>query len=72
MTFRPMHPKVLQTPLNLVKFQPHEPHPLDSSTLHQLRSGIAWLDREVSPHLPWNQYDMALTGIAWSEPVVRP
>jgi hypothetical protein len=55
MTLRPAHPKVLKTPLKLVEFQPHDPHPLDSSTLHQLRSGIARQDRDVSPHRPWNQ-----------------
>jgi len=51
MTFRPMHPKVLQTPLKLVKFQPHPSPSLRHSNLHQLSSGIARRDREVSPHL---------------------
>jgi hypothetical protein len=72
MAFRPAHPKVLQTPLKLMEFQTHDTHPLDSSTLHQIRSGIARRGKVVAPDLPWNQYDMASTGIARSEPVVRP
>jgi len=72
MPFRPAHPKVLQTPLKLMEFQPHPLDYLDSSTLHQLRSGIARQDRVVSPHPTWNQVDRTSTGIAWSEPVVRP
>jgi hypothetical protein len=72
MTFRTTHAKMLQAPLKLMEFQLHDPHPLDSSTLHQIASGIARQDRVVSPHLSWNQHDMALTGIARSESVVRP
>jgi hypothetical protein len=72
MTFRPMHPKVLQTPLKLVKFQPHPLRSLRHSNLHQFSSGIARRDREVSPDLLWNQYDMASTGIARSEAVAPP
>ena len=41
MTFRPMHPKVLQTSLKLVPFQPHALGPLRNSNLHQIPSGIA-------------------------------
>jgi len=41
MPFRPAHAKMLQTPLKLMEFQTHDTHPLDSSTLHQIRSGIA-------------------------------
>jgi hypothetical protein len=41
MPFWPAHAEVLQTPLKLMEFQPHDTHPLDSSTLHQIRSGIA-------------------------------
>jgi hypothetical protein len=55
MPFRPAHAKVLKTPLKLMEFQTHDTHPLDNSTLHQIRSGIARLDRVVSPHPPWNQ-----------------
>jgi hypothetical protein len=55
LTFRPMHPKVLQSPLKLMEFQTHDPHPLDSSTLHQPRSGIARRDRVGSPNPTWNQ-----------------
>jgi hypothetical protein len=72
MAFRPAHAQVLKTPLKLMEFQPHASHPLDNSTLHQVRSGIARRGPVVSPDLPWNQYDMASTGIARSEPVVRP
>ncbi len=39
--FRPAHAKMLQAPLKLMEFQTHGTHPLDSSTLHQIRSGIA-------------------------------
>ena len=63
MPFRPTHTKMLQAPLKLMEFQPHDPHSLDSSTLHQLRSGIARQDRVVSPHPPWNQGDRTSTGI---------
>ena len=72
MAFRPAHAKVLKTPLKLVEFQTHDTLPLDSSTLHQIRSGIARRDGVVSPDLPPNQHDMPSTGIARSEPVVRP
>jgi hypothetical protein len=72
LTFRPMHPKVLKTPLKLMEFQPHPLHPLDNSNLHQVASGIARQDGVVSPYLLWNQYDMASTGIAPSEAVVHP
>jgi len=72
MPFRPAHAQVLKTPLKLMKFQPHDTHPLDNSTLHQIRSGIARRDGVVPPNLPWNQHDTALTGIARSEVVVRP
>jgi len=72
LTFRPMHPKVLQAPLKLVQFQPHAPCSLDHSNLHQMESGIARQEGEVSLYLPWNQYHMASTGIAWSGSVVRP
>ena len=40
MPFRTAHSQVLQAPLKLMEFQPHDTHPLDSSTLHQIRSGI--------------------------------
>lgn len=72
MPLRTAHTKMLQALLKLMEFQTHAPHPLDSSTLHQIRSGIARQDRVVSPHPPWNQYDMALTGIAWNVAEVRP
>ncbi len=72
MALRPMHAKVLQASLKLVELQPHPPRSLDSSTLHQVRSGIARPDRVVSPHLPWNQHHKAVTGIARGEAVVRP
>ena len=72
MTFRPMHPKVLQTPLKLVPFQPHALAPLRNSNLHQIPSGIARRGGGVSPDLLWNQYDMQPTGIARNEAVVRP
>jgi len=55
MAFRPAHAQVLKTPLKLMEFQTHETHPLDSSTLHQIRSGIARQARVVSSHPPWNQ-----------------
>jgi hypothetical protein len=45
MTFRLMHPKVLQTPLKLVKFQPHPLRSLRHSNLHQFSSGIERRDR---------------------------
>jgi hypothetical protein len=61
---RPTHAKVLKAPLKLMEFQTHDTHPLDSSTLHQVESGIAPQNRVVSSHPPWNQYDMASTGIA--------
>src|ERR1039458_6011364 len=72
MTLWPMHPKVLQPPLKLVELQPHPPHPLDNSTLRQVRSGIAQRDAVVSPHPHWNQYDRPSTGIARSAAVVYP
>jgi len=72
LSLRPAHAKVLQTPLKLMEFQTHVPHPLDSSTLHQAASGIARRDPVVQSHLPWNQHHRASTGIAPSEPVVRP
>jgi hypothetical protein len=49
---RPAHAKMLQTPLKLMEFQKHHTHPLDSSTLHQIRSGIARRDGVVSPYPP--------------------
>jgi hypothetical protein len=55
LSLRPAHAKVLQAPLKLMEFQPHRTLPLDSSTLHQRRSGIARQHRVVSPHPPWNQ-----------------
>jgi hypothetical protein len=72
MPFRPAHTKVLKTPLKLMKLQPHGIHPLDNSTLHQIRSGIARQDGVVQPDLAWNQRDMASTWIAQSEVVVHP
>jgi hypothetical protein len=39
---------------------------------HQIASGIARQHRVVSLDLPWNQYDRASTGIAWSEVEARP
>jgi hypothetical protein len=72
MTLRPMHTKVLQTPLKLVPFQPHALGPLRNSNLHQIPSGIARRSGVVSPDLLWNQYDMQPTGIARSEAVVLP
>ena len=53
--FRTAHAKMLKTPLKLMEFQPHDTHSLDSSTLHQIRSGIARQVRVVSSHPPWNQ-----------------
>jgi hypothetical protein len=53
--FWPAHAKMLKTPLKLMEFQTHKTHPLDSSTLHQIRSGIARQARVVSSHPPWNQ-----------------
>jgi len=41
MSFRTAHAKMLQAPLKLMEFQTHDTHPLDSSTLRQIRSGIA-------------------------------
>ncbi|HEY6849017.1 MAG TPA: hypothetical protein VI320_22805 [Terracidiphilus sp.] len=55
MPLRPAHAKVLKTPFKLVQFQPHHTHPLDSSTLHQVATGIAQQDRVVAPHPTWNQ-----------------
>jgi len=55
MPLRTAHAKVLETPLKLMEFQTHETHPLDSSTLHQIRSGIARQGGVVSSHPPWNQ-----------------
>jgi len=49
---RPAYAKVLKTPLKLVEFQPHDTHHLDSSTLHQIASGIARKNRVVSPYPP--------------------
>jgi hypothetical protein len=72
MPLRTVHAKMLKTPLKLMEFQTHDSYPLDSSTLQQIPSGIARQDRVVSPHRLWNQEDMASTGIARSEPVVRP
>jgi hypothetical protein len=72
MPFWPAHAQVLKTPLKLMKLQPHDTHPLDNSTLHQIQSGIARQDGVVLPDLPWNQHDMASTGIARSDVVVRP
>jgi hypothetical protein len=72
MAFRPAHAQVLKAPLKLMEFQTHETHPLDSSTLHQIRSGIARQGGVVSSHPTWNQQHKTSTGIAWSEPVVRP
>ena len=69
---RPVHAQVLQPPLKLVEFQPHTLRPLDNSNLHQIASGIARQHRVVSLDLPWNQYDRASTGIAWSEVEARP
>ena len=40
MTFRPMHPKVLQTPLKLVKFQPHPSPSLRHSNLTSCHLGL--------------------------------
>jgi hypothetical protein len=41
LSIRTTHAKVFKTMLKLVEFQTHHTHPLDSSTLHQVRSGIA-------------------------------
>jgi hypothetical protein len=68
----PTHAKVLQTMLKLVQFQAHPAHPLDSSTLHQVRSGIARQGGVVQLYPTWNQYDTGQTGIARSAEVVRP
>jgi hypothetical protein len=64
MAFRPAHAQVLKTPLKLMEFQTHETHPLDSSTLHQIRSGIARQGGVVSSHPTWNQQHKTSTGIA--------
>jgi hypothetical protein len=74
MPFWPAHAKVLKTPLKLMEFQPHGCRPLNryQPNMQQAGSGIARRGGVVPPDLPWNQYDMASTGIAWSEPVVRP
>jgi hypothetical protein len=72
LTLRPAHSKVLQTPLKLMKFQPHVRRPLDSSTLHQVSSGIARQHRVVPPDLPWNQHHKSRTGIARSAAAVHP
>jgi hypothetical protein len=74
MAFRPAHAQVLQPPLKLVEFQPHGCRPLNryQPNMQQAGSGIARRGGVVPPDLSWNQYDMASTGIAWSEPVVRP
>jgi len=55
LSLRTAHAKVLETPLKLMKFQPHDTHPLDSSTLHQIRSGIALQGGVVPSHPSWNQ-----------------
>jgi hypothetical protein len=47
MPLRTAHAKVLKTPLKLMEFQTHDTHPLHSSTLHQIRSGIARQDGVV-------------------------
>jgi hypothetical protein len=36
---------------------PAASHPLDGSNMRQIASGIARLNRVVSPHLLWNQYN---------------
>ncbi|MHB1699872.1 MAG: hypothetical protein ACYCSN_06985 [Acidobacteriaceae bacterium] len=74
MPFRPAHAKVLKTPLKLMEFQPHGCRPLNryQPNMQQTGSGIARRGGVVPPDLQWNQYDMASTGIARSEAVVRP
>ena len=71
---RPVHAQVLQPPLKLVEFQPHGRRPLNRyhPNMQPAESGIARRDGVVSPNLPWNQYDRASTGIAWSEVEARP
>ena len=74
MAFRPAHAQVLKTPLKLMEFQPHGCRPLNRyhPNMQEAGSGIARRRGVVAPNLPWNQYDRASTGIAWSETVVRP
>jgi hypothetical protein len=68
MLLRPMHPKVFQTPLKLVKFQPHHPRPLRCyhPNMDPALSGIARQVGGVSSDLPWNQRHSGATGIARS------
>jgi len=54
-TLRPLRPKVLQTTLKLVPFQPHPARSLTHSSLHQNRSAFAQLVAEVGRHPPLNQ-----------------
>jgi len=64
LTLRTAHVKVLQTPLKLMKFQPHSSPLLRPSNLHPIPSGIARQERGVCPDLFWNQYHRGQTGIA--------
>ena len=54
-TLRPLRPKVLQTTLKLVPFQPHQARFLHHSSLHQNRSAFARRSAEVGRHPPSNQ-----------------
>jgi hypothetical protein len=54
-TLRPLHPKVLQTAIKLVPFQPHRARSLDHSSLHQNRSAFARGSAEVGRHPHSNQ-----------------
>ena len=54
-TLRPAHPKMLQTKLKLVPFQPHRAPSLLHSNLHQRRSAMARLRAVVCRHPPGNQ-----------------
>jgi len=74
LTLRPMHPKVLQPSLKLVKFQPHHPRPLRRyhPNMDPEESGIARQERVVSMNVLWNEENRARTGIARSAAAVRP
>jgi hypothetical protein len=72
MTLRPMHPKVFQPPLKLVKFQTHPSRSLRHSNLPQFSSGIARQHAAVRLDLSWNQHLGDATWIARDAAEVRP
>jgi hypothetical protein len=72
LALRTAHAKVLQTPLKLVKFQPHPWPLLRNSNLHPIPSGIARQQPGVCPDLTSNQYHRGRTGIARNAAGVHP